>query len=178
MVANLGGLSNCSRVELNYGVGDFAVPAFASRGMIIKESRVACCWPPTRPSSRSKGNDQSLWLREKYVTISGSRAPRPAPNRSSLDSPRMPRLGCASPSPRWVIARRCIRLPPSPGPSLSRSSWPRSNTACLAKAIVWRFSRRKGISDWADTWVQRGGEFSSSPLALTKRENPPLPYAR
>jgi putative component of toxin-antitoxin plasmid stabilization module len=27
MVANQGGLSNCSRVEVNYGAGDFAVPA-------------------------------------------------------------------------------------------------------------------------------------------------------
>jgi len=35
MVANRGGLSNCSRVELNCGVGYFAVPAFASWGMII-----------------------------------------------------------------------------------------------------------------------------------------------
>jgi hypothetical protein len=54
MFANRGGLSNCSRVELNYGAGDFAVPAFASWGMIIEESRVACCWLPTRPSSRRR----------------------------------------------------------------------------------------------------------------------------
>ena len=32
MLANHGGLSNRSRVELNYGAGDFAMPAFAVLG--------------------------------------------------------------------------------------------------------------------------------------------------
>ena len=63
MVANRGGLSNCSRVELNYGVGDFAVPAFASWGIIIKrvESRAVRYRRGRRLVARvsSKANDRA-----------------------------------------------------------------------------------------------------------------------
>jgi hypothetical protein len=56
MFANHGGLSNRSRVELNDGAGDFAMPAYAALRYDYRResSRVLL---PTRPSFRSKSND-------------------------------------------------------------------------------------------------------------------------